>query len=59
MGGLKLDFNFEDKVTGGNPRARVTLMIKDDLKYERLIEAEDDENPMVTAVFRQRKGKFH
>merc|ERR1712081_45114 len=52
------NYKFEDKITGGNPRARVSIMIKADLNYERLTDVKDDENPMVTVLFRQKKGKY-
>ena len=32
-------------------------MVKNDLNFERLIEAEDPENPMITIVFKQTKGR--
>merc|ERR1711954_413164 len=34
------DFKFVDKTTSNNPVARLTVMVKDDLKFERLTEAE-------------------
>ena len=44
-------------MTAQNVWARVTVMVKKDLKYERLLDVEDDENPMVTLLFKEKVGK--
>ena len=42
------DYKIEDKVTANNPKARLTMLIKKDLHYKRLLEYEDDSNPMMS-----------
>merc|ERR1711954_121409 len=51
------DFQFVDKLTAGNKVARLTVMVANDLKFETLTDFEDQENPMVTLKFREKKGK--
>merc|ERR1711954_101143 len=51
------DYKFVDKTTANNPVARLTVMVKSDLKFERMPEVEDNENPMVTLKFKEKKGK--
>ena len=50
------EYKFIDKTTANNVKARLTVMIKNYLKLERLTQLEDDENPMVTLTFKEQKG---
>ena len=45
------------KISGGNSRARVTLMLKKEFCYERKTDYEDDENPLLTILIKEKKGK--
>ena len=50
-------YKFEDKSTENNPRARVSIMVKNDLRHQRLTQFEDNENPMLTLLFKEKRGK--
>merc|ERR1711954_586703 len=51
------EYNFEDKTTNSNSKARVSMLIKKDLRYSRLTDLEDQENPMFSINIKEKKGK--
>ena len=51
------EFSFEDQVIAPYHKARVSLMIKKDIMYKRMNQYEDVENPMLTILIKEKKGK--
>merc|ERR1711954_441142 len=51
------NYKFEDKIIFPHGKARLTIMIKDDIRYQRLIEFEDNENPFLSILIKEKCGK--
>ena len=51
------NYTFIDKVTGNSDKARVTLMIDNDIKFERLPNYEDNTNPMIVVRVKETRGR--
>ena len=51
------DFQIVDKLITGVDKARVTILVKKDIKFTRLNVYEDDTNPRILLKIREKKGK--
>merc|ERR1712081_3216 len=51
------EFNIVDKTIGNNDKARVSMMISKKIKFKRVHEMEDDENPTIVIKIKEKLGK--
>merc|ERR1711954_226937 len=51
------EYNILDKIIGNNDKARVSMMISKKIKFRRVPEMEDTENPTIVVKIKEKLGK--
>ena len=50
-------YNIVDKIISNHDKARVSVLIHKEIKFTRLVDLEDDENPMILIKIKEKQGR--